>query len=200
LDIHVLDLAEVAGNPDIGLLDVLHGLKYVMDYRIRGGKMKHLDGALMERLLDALLQHMGYETGSLLKKRPTEGADLAFTLFGEFLEEVEEFRRAVATKSATDLQLSLKIHRRCQPYSTKEQREDAAGILNLLTTHFVQFEDWRDLVKSEEHNDAQTLIEEYKGSFDNRKNDIIMMPPVDENIFPPSGSISSIFFNTISCN
>jgi Ca2+-transporting ATPase len=86
---------------------------------------------------------------------------LAFTLFGEFLEEVEEFREAVGAKSATDLRHALKIHRRCQPSSTVEQKQMAATILTLLTSDFVQFEDWRDLVKPEEHNDAETIMKEY---------------------------------------
>ncbi|KAI9345199.1 hypothetical protein BDR26DRAFT_800529 [Obelidium mucronatum] len=111
-------------------------------------------------------------------------SDLAFTLFGEFLEEVEDFRRAVGTKSATDLRQSLNIDRRCQPYSTKEQREDAAAILNLLTTRFVQFEDWRELVRADEQDDAEALIKEYAPRFKN-EDGVPIMPPADADLFPP---------------
>ncbi|TPX67302.1 hypothetical protein CcCBS67573_g07541 [Chytriomyces confervae] len=184
IDIHVVDLVEVANNSGFTLADILEGLKYVMDYRIRHGKMLHLNADLMMRLMEALLMNTGHETGSLMKKKPTADADLAFTLFGEFLEEVEEFRRAVGTKSATDLRQSLNIPGRCQPNSTKEQREDAAAILNLLTTRFVQFEDWRELVRPDEHDDAEALIKEYAPRFANAAGAPIM-PPVDEDIFPP---------------
>ncbi|KAJ3030919.1 UNVERIFIED_CONTAM: P-type ATPase [Siphonaria sp. JEL0065] len=184
IDIHVQDLIEVNDVNGFSLSDILEGLKYVMDYRIRGGKMKHLNAELMARLMEALLQNMGHESGSLMKKRPTVESDLAFTLFGEFLEEVEEFRRAVGTMSATDLRQSLNIHRRCQPYSTKEQREDAAAILNLLTTRFVQFEDWRELVRADEQDDAEELIKEYAPRFKDAEGAPIM-PPVDEDLFPP---------------
>ncbi|KAJ3110318.1 P-type ATPase [Phlyctochytrium bullatum] len=188
IDIHVQDLIEVNNNADISLSDVLQGLKYVMDYRIRGGKMKNLDQPLMERLLEGLLQNTGHEIGSLLKKRPNEEADLAFTLFGEFVEEVDEFRTAVAAKSATDLRLSLKIHRRCKPTSTPEQREDAAAILNLLTSRFVQFEDWRELVPVDSHADAEALMKEYSSRFSpdtNEDGTLIMPPPEPSSLFPP---------------
>ncbi|KAJ3058221.1 hypothetical protein HDU98_005672, partial [Podochytrium sp. JEL0797] len=184
IDIHVMDLVEVSDINGFTLSDILEGLKYVMDYRIRGGKMLHLNYELMEKLMEALLQNMGHEAGSLMKKRPTVESDLAFTLFGEFLEEVEEFRRAVGTKSATDLRQSLNIHRRCQPYSSKEQREDAAGILNLLTTRFVQFEDWRELVRDDEHDDAEELIKEYAPRFMTKEGGPVM-PPAEDNLFPP---------------
>ncbi|KAJ3079315.1 P-type ATPase [Rhizoclosmatium hyalinum] len=184
IDIHVMDLIDVSDANGFSLSDILEGLKYVMDYRIRGGKFKHLNAELMQKLMEALLENMGHESGSLMKKRPTPESDLAFTLFGEFMEEVEEFRRAVGTVSATDLRQSLNIHRRCQPYSTKEQREDAAAILNLLTTRFVQFQDWRELVRPDEHDDAEALIKEYAPKFKDQDGAPIM-PPVDENIYPP---------------
>ncbi|KAJ3348983.1 P-type ATPase [Entophlyctis luteolus] len=185
IDIHVVDLVDLTAAAEAGfsLRDILEGLKYVMDYRIRGGKMKHLNGELMQRLMEALLQITPQEAGSLMKKRPTAEADLAFTLFGEFLEEVDEFRRAVDTKSATDLRQALNIHSRCQPHSSPEEREDAAGILNLLTTRFVQFRDWRDLVKRDEHDDADALIKEFAPRFSGNAGAV--MPPVEEELFPP---------------
>ncbi|KAI8843026.1 hypothetical protein BC829DRAFT_446369 [Chytridium lagenaria] len=162
-----------------------------MDYRVRGGKMKNLDQDLMSRLLEGLLQNTGHETGSLLKKRPTEEADIAFTLFGEFVEEVEEFRNAVGAKSGTDLRHSLKIHRRCKSSSTTEQREDAAAILNLLTSRFMQFEDWHELVPVDSHPDAESLIHEYAPRFTNPTKDeegtLIMPPPAESSLYPPPG-------------
>ncbi|KAJ3300166.1 P-type ATPase [Borealophlyctis nickersoniae] len=165
IDIHVLDLVDAVNNKDISLEDVLAGLKYVMDYRIKGGKMPHLEAELMARLLEGLLQNMGHHEGNLLRHRPTPEADMAFTLFGEFLEEVEEFRTAVGRKSASDLRHCLKIHRRCQRWSTPEEHENAAGVMALLIRYFPQFSDWKELVKEDEINDVEKLMEDYKDKF-----------------------------------
>lgn len=149
-----------------------------MEYRIKGGKMPHLDGSLMERLLDGLLQNMGHSTGGLLRQHPTPEADIAFVLFGEFLEEVDEFRQAVSKKSVTDLRHCLKFHRRCQPSSTDEQRQDAAGVLALMIRYCPQH-DWKELVKEEEHDDVEKLMNEYKEKFEHPS-----MPPA-EQVLPP---------------
>ncbi|KAI8589364.1 hypothetical protein BDZ88DRAFT_151669 [Geranomyces variabilis] len=178
LDIHVLDLVDAKENADISLDDVLQGLKYVTEYRIKGGKMRNLDAALMERLLEGLLQNMGHLQGNLLRQRPTAEADIAFVLFGEFLEEVEEFRQAVNRKSATDLRHHLKIHRRCQPSSTDEQREDCAGVLALLIRHCPQH-DWRELVDSDEHDDVEKLMREYQSKFEHPA------MPLAKKVLPP---------------
>ena len=92
----MLDLIQIEHIPEISLDDVLQGLKYVMDYRIKNGKMPNLDAELMKRLLGALLRHMrGREKGSLLHQKPTAEADLAFAIFGDFLEEGMHFLFAI---------------------------------------------------------------------------------------------------------
>ncbi|KAI9095800.1 hypothetical protein DFS34DRAFT_715780 [Phlyctochytrium arcticum] len=149
-----------------------------MEYRIKGGKMPHLDAPLMQRLLEALLQNMGHVTGNLLRSRPTIDADIAFVLFGEFLEEVFEFRDAVAQKSATDLRHHLKLHRHCQSYSTDEERQDAAGVLALLLRHFPQHT-WQDLCKQDEHDHVERLMKDFKEKFDRPT-----MPPAID-VYPP---------------
>jgi Ca2+-transporting ATPase len=68
-------------------MEALLGLQYVMDRRIRGGQHEELSESLMERLCEGLLLTAGKTYGNLLRKRPTEEADAAFFLFGEFLEE-----------------------------------------------------------------------------------------------------------------
>ncbi|KAJ3060614.1 P-type ATPase, partial [Podochytrium sp. JEL0797] len=181
IDIHVMDLVEVSDQCGFSLSEILEGLKFIMDYRIRGGKMRHLNFEVMERLLEGLLQNMDAEAGSLKDKHPTMESDLAFILFGEFMEEVEDFRRAVATKSATDLRQPLNIYRRC--HSTKIERENAAAILHLLQTHFIQFRDWRELVSDNEQADVQKLVNEYAPRF---KDGSSSMPMSLENVIPPS--------------
>ncbi|KAI8926362.1 hypothetical protein BC831DRAFT_456893 [Entophlyctis helioformis] len=185
LDIHVLDLVDAVENKDIAVLDVLQGLKYVMDYRVRGGKMPNLDAAIMTRLAKGLLQHMGHQRGNLIAKKTTEEADLAFVLFGEFIDEVHEFRLAVSEYSASDLRHSMKLHRRCQPRSPTEQREAAAALLGLLTTRFPQFADWRELVKEDEHDDIERLIKEFPDKFR------APVMPARQAFFPPA----SLYFD-----
>ncbi|ORY43768.1 calcium ATPase [Rhizoclosmatium globosum] len=113
----------------------------------------------MQKLMEALLENMGHESGSLMKKRPTRESDSLHTLWGVYGRggRIQTCRGNCLCHRFTP---SLNIHRRCQPYSTKEQREDAAAILNLLTTRFVQFQDWRELVRPDEHDDAEALIKD----------------------------------------
>lgn len=165
-------------------MDVLQGLKYVMDYRIKGGKYKNLEQDLMRRLLESLLQNMSGKKGNLLFESPTAEADLAFVLFGDFLEEVDTFRYCVGAKSVTDLSYALKIHRRCQPRSTIQQKTSAASVLALLTKNFPQFSEWKDLVKEKEHDDAAKLFKEFPKIFDKPA-----MPPLKDGLlFPPQGN------------
>ena len=67
--------------------EVLEGLRYVMDYRIKDGSQPNLDKSLMKRLSEGLLLNMGHTEGHFLRKKSTAAADMAFFLFGDFLEE-----------------------------------------------------------------------------------------------------------------
>lgn len=58
-----------------------------MEHRIKGGHQPHLDVGLMKRLSEGLFLNMGHTEGHLLRKRTTESADVAFYLWGDFLEE-----------------------------------------------------------------------------------------------------------------
>lgn len=71
----------------MSLDEILDGLRYVMDHRIKGGHQPHLDLNLMKRLSEGLFLNMGHTEGHLLRKRSTDAADAAFFLFGDFLEE-----------------------------------------------------------------------------------------------------------------
>ncbi len=104
IDIHILDL-------QVNTWEVLNGLKFMMDYRLKNG-MKHLDMDLMRRLLQGLLQIMTQKQGNLLLQKPTREADLALVLLGDFVEQIREFRQCLLEVSVADLRYSLKIHRR----------------------------------------------------------------------------------------
>lgn len=81
------DLFNVQDNKDISIDEVLAGIRYVMDFRIKGGRQDHLEPELMKRLCEGLMLCTGITNGHFLRKTTTEDADTAFFLFGEFLEE-----------------------------------------------------------------------------------------------------------------
>lgn len=127
-------MVDASENPDISVSDILQGLKYVVDYRLAGGKLPHLDQSLMKKLAQGLLEITPLKAGNILNQSPTPEADLAFHLVADFLFNIVEFRLAIAEISVSDLRYKLKLHRRCRPRASEEQRVAAATILGLLTT------------------------------------------------------------------
>jgi P-type Ca2+ transporter type 2C len=150
-----------------------------MEYRILGGKMPHLELSLMSRLAEGLLHYTAKREGNLLVQRPTQEADLSFSLIGSFLAEVSEFRQAVSSTLPSDLAHYLKIHRRCQPRSTTEQRVACATLLGQLIK-LPRFQDWRELVKEEEWDDVEKLMSEYPDKFT-----ATSIPVTSKSLFPP---------------
>ncbi|KAG1303863.1 hypothetical protein G6F64_009700 [Rhizopus arrhizus] len=160
IEVYVNDLFNVKENKSISLEEVFEGLRYVMDHRIKGGHQPHLDLNLMKRLSEGLFLIMGHTEGHLLRKKTTRSADVAFFLFGDFLEEVQEFRMIISDMDISDLRRQLKIHYRCQPNSTEEQKRGAIAIIFLLTRHFPhQFGDWKELIKESEQGDLERLLQ-----------------------------------------
>ncbi|CAG8797195.1 7978_t:CDS:2, partial [Racocetra persica] len=144
----------------LSLANVLDGIQYVMNYRLKGGRLPNLDFEIMKRLCEGLLLNMSYMEGGLLKRKMTLEANRAFILFGEFMEEVEEFRQAVREKNVSDLYHALKLHRRCKDVDPTV-KQSAVAIIYMLTNWFPQFSDWRELVKEEEQGDVEKLIKEF---------------------------------------
>jgi hypothetical protein len=83
LEIHINDLVISVENADISQVEVLMGLQYVMDYRIRA-KVNRLEPDLMEKLAKALIMIMAKKKGGFLVKKLTQEAQMAFHLFSEF--------------------------------------------------------------------------------------------------------------------
>jgi Ca2+-transporting ATPase len=141
--------------------------------------MQHLDVSIMTRLAQGLLEQTHKKKGNLINQKPTEEADLAFAIFGDFIANVVEFRQAVGTYAASDLRHKLKLHRRCQPRSTTEQKIACASLLGLLTLRFPQFADWKDLVNEDEWDDVEKLIKDYPEKFNSPA------MPTAETVYPP---------------
>lgn len=59
---------------------------------------------------------------------------------------------------AHEIRLNLKIHYRCLPSCTAEQKQAALAILHMLTRSFPQFSDWKDLVIKDEHSTVESLL------------------------------------------
>lgn len=68
----------------------MDGLRYVMEYRIKGGRFSSLDYDIMRRLADGLLMNMGNTEKKKFRQNLIEEANVAFQLFGEFLLEGKE--------------------------------------------------------------------------------------------------------------
>jgi Ca2+-transporting ATPase len=89
-----VDLFDVQSNKEISLEEVMDGLRYVMEYRIKGGRFPSLDYDIMKRLADGLLMNMGNTEKKKFRLNLTEEANVAFQLFGEFLLEGMSQRRS----------------------------------------------------------------------------------------------------------
>ncbi|KAI7905785.1 uncharacterized protein BX663DRAFT_500904 [Cokeromyces recurvatus] len=160
IEVYVNDLFNVQDNKHISIEEILEGLRYVMDFRIKNGSQPHLEKSLMKRLSEGLFLNMTHTEGHLLRKKATEAADMAFFLFIDFLEEVEEFRTVVNEMDVSDLRHQLKLHYRCQPNSsTTIQKRGALAVVFKLAHYFPnQFGDWRDLIKESEQSDLERLL------------------------------------------
>ncbi|KAF9943235.1 P-type ATPase [Mortierella antarctica] len=162
IEINVVDLFDVQSNKEISLEEVMDGLRYVMEYRIKGGRFPSLEYDIMKRLADGLLMNMGnIEKKGTFRHALSEEADVAFQLFGEFLLEVQEFRQAVGEKPVSDLRHALKLDVRCGPGSTEQEQQSAVALIALLTTYYPQFSDWKELVKSEGQGAVQKCMREH---------------------------------------
>ena len=88
LDIHLLDLYEVTRDQSaLVLSDILSGIKYIIDYQVKGRKFPNLNPNLCYRMSESLLMVVGQRSGSFLKRTITKDAEVAMTIFAEFLEE-----------------------------------------------------------------------------------------------------------------
>ena len=172
----------IAAPPtELSLEEVLAGLRYVMDYRIKGGKQPHLDLELMRKLAEALLLHMRHNEKQRIFRgeRPSDEANLSFSLFGELIEEVEEFRLALRDISVSDLAYSLRIPRRCK---FPDLREQAIAMLFIFGSYFpTEIFTWQDFVRPKDIDDVQ----EYMGEYDHLKVKPKMPVSGAQILFPP---------------
>ncbi|KAJ2747374.1 hypothetical protein GGI20_000512 [Coemansia sp. BCRC 34301] len=149
------------GNADVSLTEVLDGLQYVVDYRLKGRQQPHLDSDLMRRLCDALLLTMALTQGSFLNRRLTEDARLSYFLLGQFIEEVDEFQHCVGLTPIEDLRRALKLHKRVTDGGPEEEKLALATIIRLVLACLAPGHDWRDLVDEHEQRSIAPVINKY---------------------------------------
>ncbi|KAG2232000.1 hypothetical protein INT48_004810 [Thamnidium elegans] len=147
IEIYILDLFESKETRQ-----TLEGLRYLMDSCIKGGQYQKFNENLMHRLMKGLMLFTGKTEGHVLRKKSTLEANMAFFLFIDFLQQVEEFRGVINQLPVFELRDRLKIHLRCQSYSTETQRKGAITMIQLLLAYFPQCQEWQELIKAEEVN------------------------------------------------
>ncbi|KAJ1904300.1 hypothetical protein LPJ81_002573 [Coemansia sp. IMI 209127] len=185
---HGGDLANGNGNgnagADITLTEVLDGLQYVVDYRLKGRQQPHLDADLMRRLCDALLLTMAIMQGSFLNKKLTEDARSAYFLFGQFIEEVNEFQHCVGEKPIADLRRALKLDKRITDGGPEEEKLAMVTITRLVLACLPPGNDWRDLVDEHEQRSIAPTIEHYRQIIDDDTASY-HMPVTGGVVYPP---------------
>ncbi|KAF1807697.1 hypothetical protein FB192DRAFT_1270721 [Mucor lusitanicus] len=78
-----------------------------------------------------------------------------------------------------ELRDRLKIHYRCQPWSTPEQKRGAVTMVQLLTSssNYGGAYDWRDLIKKDEQEDMKELLEKQPPAMTKDTTYQLLLPP-----------------------
>ena len=153
-----------------GVHEVLAGLEYVVDYRIRGGRQPNLDPETCERLMRLLMLISGYrksDKGEQLFKRKKHKqrqstnieADTAFGLVFSLMHEVVECGRALGSISVAEVRQSMKFHLRILDAGSTSRLESALLALFTLTKELPQFGDWRELVKAKHQQEVYAALQ-----------------------------------------
>ncbi|KAJ2779921.1 hypothetical protein H4R18_003736 [Coemansia javaensis] len=176
--------AAAAAAATLSLTEVLSSLQYVVDYRLKGRQQPHLDAELMGRLCDALLLVMVLTRGSFLNRRLSDDARSAYFIFGQFIEEVNEFQHCVGQKPTSDLRRALRLHKRITDGGPEEERMALVTMVRLVLACLPPGHDWRDLVDEHEQRDLAPVVEKYGRIIDNDAASY-HMPVTGGAIFPP---------------
>ncbi|KAI8366164.1 hypothetical protein BD560DRAFT_332314 [Blakeslea trispora] len=128
---------------------------------------------------------MALTEGHWIRKRLTKQSDKAFSLFGDFLQEVIEFRTVIGELDVSQLRGQLKLHYRCQPSCSEDQKLAVLKVVFTLAHFFPhQYGDWYDLIKESEQSDLERLI---KSPLAEKVSEGSKRPisPQELNLFPP---------------
>lgn len=189
ISIHVKDLIQSGSSNRQLTSEILTGLQYVLDYRLRGRKQYTLDSTVCEQLVRTLLLY----TGERQKRRgifrlsecrvPSNQADYVFALLADFCNEVKECSDMIQGFNGFELAERLLFYQRILKPSSQNIHDAALSLLHCVSAT----QDWREFF----HQDDLEEIDHHLHSvqFFAPSNDImatnsISGPP--RKIFPPS--------------
>ncbi|PIA14314.1 calcium ATPase [Coemansia reversa NRRL 1564] len=122
--------------------------------------------------------------GSFLNKRLTDDARAAYFLFGQFIEEVNEFQLCVGQKPTVDLRRALLLHKRLTDGGPEEERLALVTIIRLVLACMAPGHDWRDLVDEHEQRALAPVVEKYSRIIDEDTTSY-HMPVTGGVVYPP---------------
>ena len=156
-----------------------------------------LDPDLMSRLCSGLLLAMGQTKGSFLHKQFTPAAQSAFSLFGQFIEEVATFCEAVSKVPTSKLCSILKPYQRFKEASTEDQRLMTIVVLHLVVNFFSCGIDWQDLVSNHRRKDMSAIMAKYTAAVSKSccmpKSQCPTYPPQTLYYDRPTAKLATIF-------
>lgn len=163
IEIHVKDLFQSTPSNQEEVPEILTGLQYVMEYRIRGRQQRHLSLAICDNLVRALLlftglrQHKGAAALFGRERRPTAEAEFAFVLLVDYVLQIEECGQSLMGFDFKELKERLRLGRRLLKSSDKNIQEASKALLSV----FINFpQDWRELFDADEIDHLYQLFEE----------------------------------------
>ena len=159
IEIHINDLLQfrTVGQE---VHDILVGLQYVMDYRIRVRNDCILDQTLCERLVRTLLLFTGERSNkrSILgkvDKSLSNNAEDAFVLLSEFCQYVEACRNALFAIPGDQLNERLCLHLRIIKPSESRVLDAAVALLSILDG----YSSWRNYVDGEVVQNIEEILQ-----------------------------------------
>ncbi|PVV01927.1 hypothetical protein BB560_003637, partial [Smittium megazygosporum] len=163
------------------LSETLQNLQYVLDFRIKKGRISSLDISLMRRLCDALLLAMQNESGTFPRKKLSQYSNTAFIIFGGFIEEVKEFRQAVSEKDIPTLRAALLFDKRDDSDSGKDA---VVVMMRLVLFCLSDGLTWRDLVQPGKQSGMEGYVEKKMKILDDEKRSLHIVEEKRE-LYPP---------------
>ncbi|PJF18870.1 hypothetical protein PSACC_01281 [Paramicrosporidium saccamoebae] len=154
IDIHVRDLLQCSPAEHH---EILTGLQYVMEYRVRGRQQRTLDPTICDKLVRALLISTGTLTkgGIFVERKLTTDADFAFVLLVDYCQEVEECAQSLVGIRPEELRLRLRLGKRLAQSSEQNVKMATMALLRSLSPEC----DWREYFAESEVETVRTILE-----------------------------------------
>lgn len=183
LRIHLLDLTECLAQGDASVFsaqEVLAGIRYTFEYRIRGGRYISLSEEICRQLARCLVCCSERRSGSLLQRGIARDADEAMSLLGNFLLSVQDMAPAIdETFAVGELRNRLRLHDwLCDKRATAQQSRHALTVLHLLSTRTRLLRNsWRELVQPSDWDRVAGMLSQVKEQEEQPPDEEVLLPP-----------------------